>query len=73
MIKLSQQDYTRSHLARVTVDLLDQHHITRLPWSLRSPDLSPVMFGRRLLNLEHPFQTMAILRERWGGMDQNNI
>lgn len=57
---LFQQDNARPHVA---LDFMDRHHINRLPWPPRSPDLSPIehvwdIIGSRLLNLQHPPETI---------------
>ncbi|CAH1953450.1 unnamed protein product [Acanthoscelides obtectus] len=77
-----QQDNARPHVARVTIDFLQHNDVTLLPWSPRSPDLSPIehvwdMMGRRLLNLQGPPQTLEALREEvvvaWNEIPQEDI
>ena len=77
-----QQDNARPHVARVTLDFMDQHDINRLPWPPRSPDLSPIehvwdILGRRLLNLQQPPRTLAALRHElevgWNEIPQEDI
>ncbi|KAJ3655729.1 hypothetical protein Zmor_014849 [Zophobas morio] len=55
---LFQQDNARPHTARVTTEYLQQHNVEVLPWSARSPDLSPIehvwnIMSTRLGNLQH--------------------
>ena len=37
-----EQDNTRPHTARVTMDFLEQNNINVLPWPSKSPDLIPL-------------------------------
>jgi transposase len=69
-------------VARVALDFMDSHHINRLPWPPRSPDLSPIehvwdIIGSRLLNLQHPPETLAALRHEvevaWNEIPQEDI
>ena len=41
-VTIFQKDNARCHTARVSVDYLQQQNIDLLPWSARSPDLSPI-------------------------------
>ncbi|CAH1975670.1 unnamed protein product [Acanthoscelides obtectus] len=77
-----QQDNTRPHVARVTIDFFQHNDVTLLRWPPRSPDLSPIehvwdMMGRRLLNLQRPPQTLEALREElmvaWNEIPQEDI
>ncbi|CAH2011764.1 unnamed protein product [Acanthoscelides obtectus] len=77
-----QQDNARPHVARVTIDFFQHNDVILLPWSPRSPDLSPIehvwdMMGRRLLNLQRPPQTLEALREElvvaWNEIPQEDI
>ncbi|CAH1996987.1 unnamed protein product [Acanthoscelides obtectus] len=77
-----QQDNARPHVTRVTIDFFQHNDVTLLPWPPRSPDLSPIehvwdMMGRRLLNLQHPPQTLEALREElvvaWNEIPQEDI
>ena len=40
--KLFQQDNTRPHMARLTMDYLDHNTINVLPWPSKSLDLNPI-------------------------------
>ncbi|CAH1969158.1 unnamed protein product [Acanthoscelides obtectus] len=77
-----QLDNARPHVARVTIDFFQHNDVTLLPWPPRSPDLCPIehvwdMMGRRLLNLQHPPQTLEALREElvvaWNEITQEDI
>ena len=37
-----QQDNDRCHVARVSMDFLNDNHIRTLPWPALSPDLNPI-------------------------------
>lgn len=77
-----QQDNARPHIARISVDHLEQANVRILPWPPRSPDLSPIehvwdMMGRRLNDLPHQPETLQQLRHEiqiiWDVIDQINI
>ncbi|CAH1971392.1 unnamed protein product [Acanthoscelides obtectus] len=77
-----QQDNSRPHVARVTIDFFQHNDVTLLSWPPRSPDLSPIehvwdMMGTRLLNLQRPPQTLEALREElvvaWSEIPQEDI
>jgi transposase len=40
--ELFQQDKSRPHTVRVTMDYLEQNNINVLPWPSKSPDLNPI-------------------------------
>ncbi|RZC39539.1 DDE 3 domain containing protein, partial [Asbolus verrucosus] len=72
----------RPHVARVSLEWLEQANVNLLPWPPRSPDLSPIehvwdMMGRRLSNLAHPPQTLQQLRHEiqviWDTLSQEEI
>lgn len=79
---LFQQDNARPHIARRTMDFLQEAGVNVLPWPPRSPDLNPIehvwdMMGRRLSNLPHPPQTLAHLihevQVAWNEVPQGDI
>jgi len=40
--QIFQQDNARPHVARVSIDYLQQENIETLPWPSKSPDLNPI-------------------------------
>ncbi|CAH1366401.1 unnamed protein product, partial [Tenebrio molitor] len=79
---LFQQDNARRHIANVSRDFLDDCQVDLLPWSPRSPDLSPIehvwdLMCRRLTNLHNPPLTLAALRHEiqvaWDSVPQDEI
>lgn len=77
-----QQDNARPHVARVTMEFLEQANVDLLPWPSRSPDLSPIehvwdVIGRRLGHLHPPPLTLPDIRmriqEAWDAIPQADI
>ena len=69
-----QQDNARPHTARVSMDFLQHHNVTVLPWPAKSPDLSPIehlwdVIGRRVRDRRVQPQTLdalfLTLQEEW--------
>ncbi|GFY28983.1 transposable element Tcb1 transposase [Trichonephila clavipes] len=64
-----QQDNARPHVTRIVQSLFVNHQIELLPWSARSPDLSPIentlsMVAQRLTQITPPAVTPDQLRQR---------
>ncbi|GFX02869.1 transposable element Tcb1 transposase [Trichonephila clavipes] len=71
-----QQDNTRLHTARVSQDCL--RTVTTLPWTARSPDLSPIehIWDHLGWRVEHPpslNELEARLQQIWNEMSQDII
>ena len=74
-----QHDNAKCHVARVCQDFLNQNHIRVLPWSVLSPDLSPIEhlwdeLGRRVRHRQNPPETLQELRDarvdEWNNIPQ---
>ena len=77
-----QQDNVRRHVARVSMDFLNDNHIRTLPWPALSPDLNLVKhlrdeLGRRVRNGLNPPETLYELRraliQEWNNIPQTFI
>jgi transposase len=77
-----QQDNVRRHVARVSMDFLNDNHIRTLPWPALSPDLNPIAhlwdeLGRRVRNGLNPPETLDELRraliQEWNNIPQTFI
>ncbi|GFX23630.1 transposable element Tcb1 transposase [Trichonephila clavipes] len=77
-----QQDNARPHVARIVQRLFVNHQIELLPWSSRSPDLSPIenmwfMVAQRLTQIIPPAATPDQLLQRvqaaWSTVPQEHI
>ncbi|GFX75001.1 transposable element Tcb2 transposase [Trichonephila clavipes] len=71
-----QQENARPHTARVAQDFL--RHFQTLPWSARSPDLSPVehVWGqlKRKMPSCHSVQDLELaVQDLWAHLPQDNI
>ncbi|GFU15784.1 transposable element Tc3 transposase [Trichonephila clavipes] len=71
-----QQDNARPHTARVTQDFL--RHFQTLPWSARSPDLSPVEHVwdqlKRQISSCHPVHDLELdVQDLWAHLPKDNI
>ena len=72
-----QHDNARCHVARVSMDFLNDNHIYTLPWPALSPDLKLIQhlwdeLGRRVRNCLNPPETVDEL-QRAVIQDWNNI
>ena len=74
-----QQDNARCHVARVSMNFLNDNHLRTLPWPALSPDLSPIEhlwdeLGRRVRNGLNPPETLDELRraliQEWNNIPQ---
>ena len=74
-----QHDNARCHVARVSMDFLNDNHIRTLPWPALSPDLNLVKHlrdehGRRVRNGLNPPETLDELRrvlvQEWNNIPQ---
>ncbi|GFU66341.1 transposable element Tcb1 transposase [Trichonephila clavipes] len=77
-----QQDDARPHVARIVQRFFVNHQIELLPWSVRSPDLSPIesmwsMVAQRLTQITPPAATPDQLWQRveaaWCAVPQEHI
>ena len=77
-----QQDNTRPHTARVTMDYLEQNNINVLPWPSKSPDLNPIehfrdQLDKRVRQRQPPSQTLdqlrQMLQQEWRTIPRNNV
>ena len=58
-VTLFQQENSRAHSARLTMDFFNQHGVQVLPWPAFSPDLNPIehlwdQLGKRVYSRRHP-------------------
>ncbi|GFV47316.1 DDE_3 domain-containing protein [Trichonephila clavipes] len=70
------QDNARPHTARVTQDF--QRHVQTLPWSARSPDLSPVehvwdQLKRQISSCHSVHDLELAVQDLWAHLPQDNI
>lgn len=79
---LLQQDSSRPHVARDSLNFFKKLTFNLMPWPATSPDLSPIervwdMLGRVLRNLGNPPQTLEVLRHEfqvsWDTIPQGGI
>jgi hypothetical protein len=77
-----QHDIARCHVARVSMDFLNDNHIRTLPWPALSPDVKLVKhlrdeLGRRVRNGLNPPETLDELRraliQEWNNIPQTFI
>ena len=77
-----QHDNARCHVARVSMDFLNDNHIRTLPWPALSPDVKLVKhlrdeLGRRVRNDLNPPETLDELRraliQEWNNIPQTFI
>ena len=77
-----QHDNARSHVARESMDFLNDNHIRTLPWPALSPDLKLIKhlwdeLGRRVRNGLNPPETLDELRraliQEWNNIPQTFI
>ena len=77
-----QHDNARCHVARVSMDFLNDNHIRTLPWPALSPDLKLIKhlwdeLGRRVRNGLNPPKTLDELRraliQEWNNIPQTFI
>ena len=64
-----QQDNARPHVARIVQAFFQRRRVSLLPWTTRSPDMSPIehvwdMVGRRLIRQSPPASTLGALWTR---------
>ena len=77
-----QDDNATPHRARVVQDFMRQHHIHRMDWPARSPDLAPIenvwdLLGRRVRQNHPPAANVAqlfqLLQQEWQAIPQQTL
>jgi transposase len=80
--ELFQQDNSRPHTARLTMDYLEQNNINVLPWPSKSVDLNPIEhlwdhLNKRVRQRQPPPQTFdqlcQMLQQEWRTIPRNNL